>query len=65
MQISVHNRAVNDTECVKIIIIVAFIHEMLKTIFTGKIPVISNIQFNLYAVIVDSKTEVERAQGLA
>ena len=38
---------------------------MLKTIFTWKIPVISNIQFDLYAVIVDSKTEVERAQGLA
>lgn len=32
---------------------------MLKTIFTWKIPVISNIQFDLYAVIVDSKLKQE------
>lgn len=38
---------------------------MLKTIFTWKIPVLSNIQCDLYEVIVDSKAEVERARGLA
>lgn len=65
MQIRVHNRAVNDKNVSELLKLVAFIHEMLKTIFTWKIPVLSNIQFDLYAVIVESKTEVGRAQGSA
>lgn len=36
---------------------------MLKTIFTWKIPVISNIQFDLYAVIVDGKSKVEELKA--
>lgn len=63
MHIRVYNRAVKGIECIRIIIISSIYIGNVKKQFK-KFPIMSNIQFNLYAVVVDGNDDGERVQGL-